>query len=139
MNDKLKIEEKLASCLLYFNDNEEILVVKRKGGRYGLPGGKVHVALNETHLEAVVREIKEETNLELDLNEIIPVFSSYVNGFYCITYMVKKEIDLNLLKQNEKDIIPTFTSIENFIKFSEFMDYNIGALKSFEELMKNYK
>lgn len=139
MDRKISIEEKLASCLLYFNDNEEILIVKRKGGRYGLPGGKVHINLNETHQEALVREVKEETNLTIDISNIIPIFSAYVNGFYCITYMVNKPIVEEDLKQMEKEIIPGYTSIENFIKFSEFMNYNIGVLTSFQELMKNCK
>ena len=48
--------------------NEKVLLVKRKyppgQGKWGLPGG--HVEYGETLTEAVIREIKEETNYEIE-------------------------------------------------------------------------
>lgn len=47
--------------------NEKVLLVKRKyppgQGKWGLPGG--HVEYGETLTDAVIREIKEETNYEI--------------------------------------------------------------------------
>lgn len=136
--EKLITRDKLASCLLYFNEKDEVLAVKRKGGRYGFPGGKVHNNIGESHEEALVREVKEETNIDISVDNIFPVFASYVDEFYCVTFMVNTKIDESTLKQMEKDIVPKFTDFENFIKFSEFMNYNIGALTSFKELMKKF-
>ncbi|NOR84682.1 NUDIX domain-containing protein [archaeon] len=50
---------------LMFNDNNEIFLIKspKFGGLYIVPGG--HIELGETMQEALKREIKEETNLEI--------------------------------------------------------------------------
>ena len=49
-------------------ENGKVLLVKRKyppgKGKWGLPGG--HVEYGETLTEAVIREIKEETNYEIE-------------------------------------------------------------------------
>lgn len=57
-------------CMVY-NDKDEILVMNRtKNDWPGLtfPGG--HVEENENHLEAIIREMKEETGL--DISKIEP-------------------------------------------------------------------
>ncbi len=50
---------------LIFNDNNEILLIKspKFNGKYIVPGG--HIELRETMEEALKREIKEETNLDI--------------------------------------------------------------------------
>ncbi|MCK4967537.1 MAG: NUDIX domain-containing protein [Candidatus Aenigmarchaeota archaeon] len=50
---------------LMFNDKNEIFLVKatKFGGKYTIPGG--HIEIGETMQEALKREIKEETNLEI--------------------------------------------------------------------------
>jgi len=56
---------------------EEIVLVKRKSnpfkGMLALPGG--HVEYGETIEEAVRREIKEETSLDIELIDILGVYS----------------------------------------------------------------
>src|ERR1035437_3070592 len=56
---------KKAVCILVYNDDGEILAVSRKNdpNDLGLPGGKVDPG--ETEEEAVVREMLEETGLEI--------------------------------------------------------------------------
>ncbi|MCK4550390.1 MAG: NUDIX domain-containing protein [Candidatus Aenigmarchaeota archaeon] len=50
---------------LIFNDNNEILLIKspKFNGKYIVPGG--HIEIGETMEEALKREIKEETNLDI--------------------------------------------------------------------------
>jgi 8-oxo-dGTP diphosphatase len=57
-----------------FNKKGEVLLIKRgleelNGGKYDLPGG--HIEKNETIEEALVREVKEETGLDVKKGEII--------------------------------------------------------------------
>lgn len=55
-------------------DGEKILIQKRKGsklwpGYYALPAG--HIDEGENQYEALVREAKEELNIEIDLDDIL--------------------------------------------------------------------
>lgn len=56
---------KRAVCLFYQREDGKILAVSRKDNHalFGLPGGKVDDG--ETELEALVREVKEETGLDV--------------------------------------------------------------------------
>lgn len=66
------MNEIYVACILIYNNNNNVLLCQRKGGRFdGLwefPGGKVEH--NETSYNAIIREIKEE----LELNIIDPSF-----------------------------------------------------------------
>jgi 8-oxo-dGTP diphosphatase len=55
------------------NDKEEVLIIKRRlddvhrPGTWDLPGGRLNK--DEDHLEGLKREIKEETNLDVEIKE----------------------------------------------------------------------
>lgn len=59
---------------LIFNEAGAIFIMKshKWGNRYALPGG--HIELGETMEEAVIREVKEETNLDVYDIEFITFF-----------------------------------------------------------------
>ena len=58
-------------------DNDSAILIKRKNppykGSWALPGG--FVEYGETVESAVLREVKEETGLEIDLDQISGVYS----------------------------------------------------------------
>jgi 8-oxo-dGTP diphosphatase len=58
-------------------ENDSIILIKRKkdpyGGSWALPGG--FVEYGETVESAVIREVKEETGLDIELCEIVGVYS----------------------------------------------------------------
>ena len=56
---------------------DKIMVVYNKGDMWILPGGKVEE--NEKPLETLVREMHEETNCDVDLEQTTPLF--YQEGF----------------------------------------------------------
>lgn len=70
-----------AVCLYDEDESGRVLAVSRKGdrSRFGLPGGKVDPG--ETDLQAVVRELKEETGL--DVADPVPVFEKMCWGSTC--------------------------------------------------------
>ena len=78
-----------ASLVIIFNNKDEILLLKRSQkvdshrGLWGFPGGKIEE--DETSVEAAIREVKEETDLDIYAKELSYVFT--------------------MRKDNEKDIV----------------------------------
>ena len=80
-----------AVCLLAQRDDGRILAVSRKDDptKFGLPGGKVEPG--ETDVEALVREVREETGFTVSTEDAQAVFLRVCNGdvdFETVTYYV---------------------------------------------------
>ncbi len=82
-----KIEAvKAGIAVIIFNEKNQVLLQKRKDvGLWGIPSG--HIEIGETVSEAAIREVKEETNLDIRIRKLIGVYSdphsqvfSYPNG-----------------------------------------------------------
>lgn len=58
--------------LLINREKDKVMVVKQKVGTHVLPGGSVEEG--ETLLDTLVREIKEETNRDVDVSTATPIF-----------------------------------------------------------------
>lgn len=66
-----------------FNEKGEVLLQRRGDfGKWGFPGGAVE--LGETPEQATIREVKEETGLEVEIRRLIGVYTDcdmeYPNG-----------------------------------------------------------
>ena len=78
-----------ASCCVVTNDTGEILLVKRsvepKIGMWCLPGG--FMELGETHEEAALRELEEETGIKGKISDLLGVMAhpSLLYGSVAIT------------------------------------------------------
>jgi len=74
-----KIIQQIAMKAVIVNKNGEILILREAAtygegtqrGRYHMPGGRVNVG--ESFEESLTREVREETNLEVQINEPIYV------------------------------------------------------------------
>ena len=80
-------KEKSCGAVIYkfFDDELKILIVKHNAGHYAFPKG--HMEGDETELETAIREIKEETNLDV----IIDSGFRFVNT-YCPKENVIKDV-----------------------------------------------
>lgn len=56
-------QEKSCGCIVF--DGDKILLVKQTQGHWGIPKG--HVEKNETEHETAIREVKEETNIDVEI------------------------------------------------------------------------
>ena len=58
--------KKEKSCGIIVFDNDKVLLIKHNGGHISFPKG--HVEENETEEETSIREIKEETNIDVEID-----------------------------------------------------------------------
>jgi ADP-ribose pyrophosphatase YjhB (NUDIX family) len=66
----------VGACAAIFDERGRILCVRQNagGGKWTLPGG--HVEVGETPVEAVVREVREETGYVVHAGRLIGVYST---------------------------------------------------------------
>ena len=58
-------KEKSCGCIII--EKDKVLLIQQIEGHWGFPKG--HVEVNETEIETAIREVKEETNLDVEINE----------------------------------------------------------------------
>jgi len=72
-----------SGVLIYDDEGKVLLVLTHKWSlTYGIPGGKIEHG--ETAEDAAIREIKEETNLDIELGELIMVQDCIASGEFYI-------------------------------------------------------
>lgn len=93
------------SCGAIVIKDNKVLIIKQKSGFYGFPKG--HMENDETEDVTAIREVKEETNIEIEINKKIRYTISYPLGnnkikkvVYFIGYPKNNEI-----KIQEKELI----------------------------------
>ena len=141
---------KKAVCLLVLKEvpavieTFDILVVERfNDNSIGLPGGKVEE--DETSIQALIREIKEETNLDIKEEYLELVYGCIVGDYYCETYGLKfkhlKDVNFDDMRQIEDHINPisTKSSVNDSAIPSIFMEFNRGILINGEDIIKILK
>lgn len=77
---------KAGVAVIILNEENQVLLQKRADvGLWGIPSG--HIEIGETVSEAAIREVKEETNLDIRIKKLIGVYSdphsqvfAYPNG-----------------------------------------------------------
>jgi len=124
------------SGLLVLHNNRLLLTFSKNKKAWYLPGGKLDK--NESSLEALVREIKEELSLELNSKEL--TFYTHISAPAYGEDNLQMEQDC-FLYDLKTEIKPT-NEIEA-IKYFSFDEYKkeeiqvIGVLQVFEQLNKD--
>lgn len=108
-------------------DNNKVLLVKQKSGFYGFPKG--HVENKETEIETALREIKEETNLDIVIDQNKRFTLSYiVKGVINkdVVYFIAKPKNNIELKPQEGEIDEVIwvdiDEVENYLSFGNIKD-----------------
>lgn len=92
------IKEKACGTII-IND-KKVLIIKQKQGFYGFPKG--HMEEKETEIETAIRETKEETNLDVLIDETKRYSLNYVVNNKIdkeVIYYLAKPINKNIIKQ----------------------------------------
>ena len=114
--------EKEKSCgAIVINDNNEILLVKTIRGFFGFPKG--HVEAGETEEETAIREVKEETNIDIEIiSETKFILSYKVDGVIDkdVILFIAKPISNKLNRQEEEISEVTWVDISKVESYFDF-------------------
>lgn len=114
------------SCGAIVFNEDKILVIKRVQGHWGFPKG--HVEGTETEVETAAREIKEETNLDVEINQNY----RYVERYYPKSD-VEKDVVYFVAKKTGGDIVAQ----EEEVQSAEWVDIKDAMGKLTYESSKN--
>ena len=94
------------SCgAIIFNDKNEVLLIQQNSGNWGFPKG--HMEKGETEVQTAIREIKEETNVDIEINEKYRYEILYLQRedmTKTVVYFVAKEINNNEIKLQDIEL-----------------------------------
>ena len=127
---------KLAVDILITNDNGEIALIKRKfepfKGMYALPGG--FVDYGETVENAAVREAKEETGLDVELQGMLGIYDELgrdPRGHIISIVFIAKQTGGKIIKSSDETEEGGFKSLEEIESIELGSDHN--------QMIKDYK
>lgn len=146
-SNKNKVEEskRYKIVLVFIEDsNHKFLIQKvtpNKGDVYATTGG--HVTYNDSSKETVVKELKEELNIDINEEEIILYNIFKYPILYADCYYLKKDIDLDkiILQEDEVESIHMLSTseIEDLISKDLFRKSNIEPYLNLIKLLKENK
>lgn len=128
------------AALIIKNGNfDEFVAVHRKENKelVCLPGGKVDPG--ENILEAIVREVKEETGLTVNPIDCIPFFTNICPGDkknYLVTVFLIN-LKENVALKSEEIVDPFWINKKDFFQRCKFKDFNEKTFSQLENLLIN--
>lgn len=104
--ESLSDDEHILVTVIFIKNSEGKYLMqktsKEKGSHFSTTGG--HVLYNETSKEAIIREVKEELNLDIS-NENITYIGSILFGIpFGDIYYLEKDIDISFLKLQTEEV-----------------------------------
>ncbi len=122
--------EKEKSCgAIIFNENIEVLIVKHTAGHWDFPKG--HMEIGEDEYQTAIREVKEETNIDV---ELIKEYRYEVH--YSPKENVDKTVVFFLAKNKSNELIKQDEEIQNIGWFEYKEAIDILTYESAKELFK---
>lgn len=83
-------KEKSCGCIII--ENNKVLLIHQTKGHWGFPKG--HIEENETEFDTALREVKEETNLDVEIDK-----KKRYNEYYITNRGSQKEVVLFIAKK----------------------------------------
>ena len=83
-------KEKACGCIII--EKGKVLLIQQTKGHWGFPKG--HMELGETEIETAKREVKEETNIDVEINEnkryVMEYFTDKGNFKQVVLFIARK-------------------------------------------------
>ena len=130
------IQEKSCGAVIY-NSNNEVLVVKHNAGHWDFPKG--HVEENETEVQTALREVKEETNVDVHIYENLKYESHYSpkeNVEKTVIFFLARSISDTLMKQDAEIADIGWYSYEDALNILTYDNAKEILKKSYNDLLK---
>ncbi len=108
--------EKSCGCIII--ENRKVLLIKQIKGIWGFPKG--HVEKDETELETAIREVKEETNIDVEVQE---------DKRYTMNYKTDKGADKEVVLFLAKKIGGEIKPQESEVTVIEWLDFDEAIKK----------
>ena len=134
------MKEKSCGCIIFKKENEKIkfLVIKQVLGHYGFPKG--HVERNETEKETALREVKEETGLDIsflgDYRKVI-TYSPRANTIKDVVYFIGTVKGGTLKPQEEEVSLIKWFDFEDAYKTITYKDDKNILLSAYNYIKDN--
>lgn len=125
MDIKKKIIKKAGGIILN-NDKSKIAIIYRANTNdWSFPKG--HIKNNETPLDACIREVKEETGLDVKLLKELPElnYEDKKGDIVNLTIYLVQSKKNNLTLENPKDILKwvDINKVENILSYKNLKEY----------------
>ena len=110
--------KKEKSCGAVIFDHDKVLLIKQSNGDWGFPKG--HVEGDETEMETSIREVKEETNIDIEV---------FIDKKYTISYEISESILKEVVYFAAKPLTNELLIQSNEILDAKWLDFN-SAIKT---------
>ena len=120
------------SCGAIIFNEDKVLVVKQTSGFYGFPKG--HVQIGETEKETAIREVKEETGLDIKI-----ISDKRYTQSYIVKENVHKDVVFFIAKLENNNEKRQVEEIEEILWIDINEVENILTYDSLKELWKEAK
>ncbi len=115
------MERPLVAVGAVIMDNNSVLLVRRKNPpgeqTWAIPGGKVEYG--ETLEMAIKREIKEETGLEIKVEEPLAIVEIISEGFHYVIIDFKAKIERGKVSPSSDALDARFFNVDEAIKMKD--------------------
>lgn len=141
--------EKSCGCVVI--DDNKVLLIKHNAGHWDLPKG--HMEDGETEIETAIREIKEETNIDVEVNEnyrYVTEYSPKEDVLKEVVYFIaSKKTDKCIPQETEVQIVEwvelneaikriTFDNTREILK-KAIKDLDTAKIPAYKYIGKNVK
>jgi len=126
--------EKSCGCIVL--NEGKVLLVKHLKGHWGFPKG--HMEKGETEIETAIREVKEETNIDVKINRNFKYEEQYITDelkLKKVTFFLAEKIGGELLKQEKEISEVKWVALEETLNLLTFDN----SKKLFSQVLKDIK